>query len=98
MPSCGRRKSATWQKVNTNIALSTLPRYDDNLYILCSQARRATEDDALCGLLRARPSPDHGPLQRLGTVQVVTLRSASDCEKEATAEREARDTRTGLAP
>ena len=29
---------------------------------------------------------------------VVTLRSASNCEKEATAEREARDTRTGLAP
>ena len=38
---------------------------------------------------RARPM---GPLQRLGR------RSASNCEKEATAEREARDTRTGLAP
>ena len=37
---------------------------------------------------RARPM---GPLH-------AALRSASNCEKEATAEREARDTRSGLAP
>ena len=40
----------------------------------------------------------YGPgLWARSSAQVVTLRSAS-CEKEATAEREARDTRTGLAP
>jgi len=37
---------------------------------------------------RARPM---GPLH-------AAVRSASNCEKEATAEREARDTRSGLAP
>ena len=37
---------------------------------------------------QARPM---GPLD-------AALRSASNCEKEVTAEREARDTRRGLAP
>ena len=43
-----------------------------------------------CCWLRARSSPAYGP--------APALRSASNCEKEATAEREARDTRRGLAP
>ena len=41
---------------------------------------------------RARPG-----LWALSSAEVVTLQSASNCEKEATTEREARDTNTGLA-
>ena len=49
-------------------------------------------------------SSDGGLLLATGTVEPglcarsSTLRSASNCGKQATAEREARDTRTGLAP
>jgi len=39
-----------------------------------------------------------GPVQPGLWARSSTLRSASNCEKEATAEREARDTRRGLAP
>ena len=39
--------------------------YGGNLYILRSQARRATEVDALCGWLRARPNPAYGPATAL---------------------------------
>jgi len=39
-----------------------------------------------------------GPVEPGLWARSSTLRSASNCEKEATAEREARDTRKGLAP
>ena len=87
---CSRaNKSAT--PLNTKLSVV---RRDARLpQMIACRCRSHSSSSSDGGLLLAT-----GPVEPGLWARSSTLRSASNCENEATAEREARDTRRGLAP